>query len=388
MKLTVAHFIRKHSQLQSSFIKNQVENHIEFNPVVLYKLAMHKIPGGFAQLDSSEFPALGLSSNENKFSQLKFKILKLISNNDINSINEFVKKHDVKVLHFHYGTDAGIFLPFLKINKIPSVVSFYGYDCSGFPRQFGGFGKRYLLKRVFPYMTRIIAMSPDMKKDLIDIGCPENKIIVHHHGNDVRSFYIDRDYSKKTDTVNFLIVSGLTPQKGHLFLLKSFKEAYKKNNKIRLTIVGGGPLREKIANYISENQLSAYVSFEPSVVYLSEKHLDYIRKNDIFIHPSVTDVNGDKEGIPGAIIEAMASGLPIISTYHAGIPFIIEDRKTGLLVNEYDNEALTEVILELAGNELLREQLGKAGQNYSLQELDLNKKEEELEKIYLELIKN
>jgi colanic acid/amylovoran biosynthesis glycosyltransferase len=388
MKLTVAHFIRKHSQLQSTFIKNQVESHFKFSPVVLYKLSLHKIPGGFAELDSSQIPTLGLSANENKISRLKFKILKLISNKDINCINDFIKKHDVKVLHFHYGTDAGIFKPFLKSNKIPSLVSFYGYDCSGFPRKLGGFGKLYLQKRVFPFTTKVLAMSPDMKKDLISLGCPEEKIIVHHHGNDIKRFFFNRDYKIKTETVNFLILSGLTCQKGHFFLLKSFTEAHKKNNNIRLTIVGGGPLKLKIANYISDNNLSGYVRFESSVVYLSKKHLDYLKNNDIFIHPSITDISGDKEGIPGAIIEAMASGLPVISTYHAGIPYIIENRKTGLLVNEYDYNALTEAILELASNEFLRKQLGQAGQKFVQEELDLLKKEEELENIYLELIKN
>jgi len=388
MKLTVAHFIRKHSQLNSSFIKNQVENHINFTPVVVYKLASHKISGGFADFDYNKLATAGLSDSDGLLAKLKFKILKLITKKDVEVIGNFVKQHEVKILHLHYGTDAGIFLPFLKKNKIPTVVSFYGYDCSGFPKEYGGYGKRFLQKRVFPYMTKVLAMSPDMKKDLIEIGCPEEKIIVHHHGNDVKQFKMDRDYSKMSETINFLIVSGLTPQKGHLFLLQSFAEAYKQNNRIRLTIVGAGPEKDKIINYIEENQLKSFVRFETSVVYLSEKHVEYLQNAHVFIHPSITDTNGDKEGIPGAIIEAMAAGLPVISTYHAGIPFIIENRKTGLLVNEFDYKSLSDAILELAGSEMLRKELGIAGQNYVLNELDLIKKEEELENIYLELIKN
>jgi colanic acid/amylovoran biosynthesis glycosyltransferase len=82
----------------------------------------------------------------------------------------------------------------------------------------------------------------------------------------------------------------------------------------------------------------------------------------------------------------MSSGLPIVSTYHAGIPYIIKNNETGLLVNEFDYEGLTAAILKIAGNIELQESLGKAGQKFALKELDLFEKEEELEKIYFEIL--
>ncbi|NJO87644.1 MAG: glycosyltransferase family 4 protein [Chloroflexia bacterium] len=389
MNINVAHFLRKHSQLKASFIKNQVENHIQANPFVVYKMKLHKRVGGFAELDKTTGDELNLSFyNNNILGKVRLKLFKIINNKDIKIINEFVKRHNIQVLHFHYGTDAGIYYPFLKINNIPSVVSFYGYDCSGFPNLFGGYGKLFLRRRVFPVVTKVLAMSPDMEKDLVKIGCPPEKIVVHHHGNDVKGFYIDRKYPEKEGPTKFLIVSGLTPQKGHLFLLKSFKLALEVNPNIRLTIVGGGPLQNKIVKFIAKNKLEAFVDFRGSVVYNSQEHIDYLRNHDVFIHPSITDVNGDKEGIPGAIIEAMSSGLPIISTYHAGIPYIIKNNETGLLVNEFDYKGLADAILKVAGDIKLQESLGKAGQNFALKELDLFEKEEELEKIYFEILNN
>ena len=387
MKTNVVHFLRKYSQLKASFIKNQVENHIRFSPFLIYKFKLHKREGGFADI-KSEVKNLNLSLNNSFSDKIRFKILKTIGNDDVKLINDYIRINDIKLLHFHYGTDAGIYYPFLKTATLPSVVSFYGYDCSGFPNFMGGYGKRYLNRRVFPYVTKVLAMSPDMKADLVKIGCPDDKIIIHHHGNDIEGFYLERDYSKTQDLCRFLIISGLTPQKGHLFLLKSFKEALKKNSHIRLTIVGGGELHDKINNYIKSNDLSSYVSFDPSVVYNSEKHLEYLKSHDVFIHPSVTDMNGDKEGIPGAIIEAMSSGLPVISTYHAGIPCIIKNGESGVLVNEFDYEKLSGVILEMAGNRILQERYGKAGQQFAINELDLHKKEEELEEIYLKILNN
>ena len=129
-----------------------------------------------------------------------------------------------------------------------------------------------------------------------------------------------------------------------------------------------------------------FVKMNGKIIYGSDIHLKALFNADVFIHPSVTAENGDKEGIPGAIVEAMASGLPVISTYHAGIPYIIENQQTGVLVNEWDVDALAEGILELAENSSKRKMIGLAGQEYAMNNLDLFEKEKELEEIYMSLI--
>jgi colanic acid/amylovoran biosynthesis glycosyltransferase len=238
-----------------------------------------------------------------------------------------------------------------------------------------------LQQRVYQYADAVFAMSPDMKKDILSTGCPENKIKVHYYGSDVKRFYNNHEYSNSLD-VKFLIISGLVPQKGHKFLLAAFYKAIKTNNNIQLTIVGAGELEQKIREQIIEFQLSKNVSLAGPVIYASNEHLKFFTDHDVFIHPSVTDLNGDKEGIPGAIVEAMAAGLPVISTFHAGIPFIIKDNESGLLVKERDVNALYQAILKLAGSSALRRKLGLAGQHYAMEELDLHFKEKELEMIY------
>jgi colanic acid/amylovoran biosynthesis glycosyltransferase len=382
MKPAVAHFLRKYSQLKASFIKNQVENHKNFTPVVIYKIVVHKTEGGFAAINEIKYPTLVLSENENLLAKLKFKFLKLISNMDVISIKQFLVDHNVKVLHFHFGTDAGIYFPLLKKIKIPSVVSFYGYDCSSFVKYLGGYGKIYLRRRVFPHVTKVLAMSPAMKNDLIKIGCPENKIIVHHHGNDVNKFFFQRNYEVKDRPVKFLILSALTPTKGHIFILESMQSLISRNKNISLTIVGDGPLRKNIEEKIAENHLEPFVNLESSVVYSSDEHFQYLKTHDIFIHPCTIDHEGSIEGIPGAIVEAMASGFPVISTFHGGIPYIIENKKSGLLVKEFDHDALADAMLKLSDDQSLRTKLGLAGQAFAIEQLNLSKREEELEKIY------
>ena len=382
MKRTVAHFIRKSTQLRASFIQNQIISHIVYDPVVISKYDSQKADGGFARFESSQFQMLSLWNDQDVQAKLLYEGFKLITSKDVKRIQEFLLDREVDLLHFHYGSDAGVYYPFLRSTKIPSVVSFYGYDCSGFPRRFMGYGKRYLNKRVFPYVDKVLAMSPDMKKDLIAAGCPEDKITVHYYGTDVQKFNIYQQYDHNRSQVRFLLIAGLEPQKGPSFLLKSFKQAYHINPNIRLDIVGDGRLRDEILEFIHANDMGGYVHYHGPTIYASAEHINFLRDADVFIHPSVTDTNGDKEGIPGAIVEAMAAGLPVISTYHAGIPYIINHKETGLLVNEWDIQRLVEGILQLATDSYLRAQIGKAGQQYAMKHLDLRKNEINLEHIY------
>ena len=272
----------------------------------------------------------------------------------------------------------------MKYSGRPSVVSFYGYDASSLKNFLFGYGRRILLN-VFRNATYILAMNPDMKKDLTEVGCPVEKIIVHYYGTDVPKFFVKREYRQKIDTV-FLIISSLTPKKGHIFLLKAFREVLRSNKKMKLLIYGSGGEEERIRAFIKENNLEQYVKMKGKLVYGSEEHLRVLLEADVFIHPSVTAPDGDKEGIPGAVVEAMASGLPVISTFHAGLPYVVKTDKTGILVDEWNIEGLANAILELANDYVKRRKLGIAAQEYSLKYLDLFKKEKELESIYSQIL--
>lgn len=115
--------------------------------------------------------------------------------------------------------------------------------------------------------------------------------------------------------------------------------------------------------------------------------IKYYHNADIYLQPSVT-ANGEKEGIPGTLIEAMASGLRVISTFHAGIPYIIENEVNGLLVKENDINGIAVSILRLVNDEKLRENLGNNTTIKASKELDLVEKTKELENIYSSLLTN
>lgn len=381
MHNNVLHIIRKSTHLRSTFINNQITNHIKYYPYIAFKEYIDKpFDGGYGEFDFKKYKVLNLSSGENK---RIYKYYKRISTGDIKKLENFIKENSIDVLHLHYGTDAGLYYKIMNDYGIPSVVSFYGYDVTSFPKMFLGLGKKFLKDKVFAKATKILAMTEEMKNDLLKIDCDEKKIIVHYHGVKGKDYYFpERQYEKK-DKIILLIVATLTAAKGHIFLLNAIKELIKNRiTNFELRIIGWGELEEKLKKFVNDNNLGENVKFLGAMKAHSKEIIDEYKNADIFVHPSTVPDDGNKEGIPGAIVEAMFSGLPVISTYNGGIPHIIENEKTGLLVNEWDTEKLADSISYLVQNIERRKYIGTNAQEYAMKYLDLPLKQKMLEDIY------
>lgn len=388
MKKKVLHLVRKNSQLKDSFINNQITNHQEFEPLIAFRKNSNKENnGGFAEMDLNKYKYLDLSQDETKWENYLFKTIKYLSKRQVEKILDFIEQDKINICHFHYGTDCGVYYPLSKKLRIPSVVSFYGYDSFSFPKRFCGYGKIYLHNRVFSQVGRILAMSEEMKIDLLKIGCPAEKIIIHYHGVPSGIFNgLKKTYEQSHESFTLLNISYFDPVKGHIFIFEALKLLIDKGfSNIKLKIIGQGFYESVLNKFVIENNLNKYVCFLGPLPYGSEAMISEIKNADAFIHPSVV-TKDDKEGIPGALVEAMFAGLPVISTYHGGIPYVIEDNKTGFLVNEWDVDGLSMAIEKLMNNKNLREQFGKTGMKYAVENLDLNEKEKELEEIYQRLI--
>jgi colanic acid/amylovoran biosynthesis glycosyltransferase len=381
----VAHFVRVSSQLNLSFILNQVTNHQDYTPVVIvYQKQSKAKSNGLARITELKIPVLFLCEEKDLFSRVYYFFFRKISLFHKKRILKFVHSHQVDLFHFHFGNDAGMFLPVLSGSGFPSVVSFYGDDCTGFTKKYFGLGLYWLRSRVFPRASQVLAMSQEMMDRLVLLGCPENKITIHYFGVDTSRFQGQtRSHPNPGEDARLLLVANLVEKKGHMFLLKAIKILHEKGGtRFRLLVVGSGILEEPLKTFVRENGLSEFVRFVPHVDYLSEDFVRLYYDSDLFIHPSITGSRGEKEGIPGVIVEAMASGIPVISTRHAGIPSIIENGMTGLLVDEWDLPGLVQALELLIREPLKREELGRAGQTFATQELNLKNKERELERIY------
>jgi colanic acid/amylovoran biosynthesis glycosyltransferase len=375
----VVHLARWLLPFTASFIRNQIVYHRKYSPSIVY--AQRKESPFYEELSSGyetfcPFDTAGID----RYLYEKFRIL---TPDKRVQIMKFIQGKNPDVLHVHYGVDCLIYADIIRELDIPACVSFYGYDCTSFPKRFYGYGKTLLRKNVFynPGVKAVLAMTEDMKEDLLRLGCPPEKIIVHYYGTETKTFYQERVPVKK-ESVDFLILSGLNAKKGHFFLIDAFEKlTHSVGREVHLHIVGDGPLRGAIEERVARTGRSNITMHGP-VRYGSMEHYDFLKMADVFVHPSIVSPDGDKEGIPGAIIEAMAAGLPVISTYHAGIPYIIENERTGLLVAEGDTEGLRNAMERMTMDAELRHSIARAGQQEAVNHLDIKEKEKELEEIY------
>lgn len=215
------------------------------------------------------------------------------------------------------------------------------------------------------------------------MGCPGDKIVVHYHGINTRQFDLPRTYDLKEDVFTMLTVASLYEVKGHLSVLKALKKIVSKHTEINITynIIGDGPLKKDLTNYVHKNGLSNNVNFCGAIKH-GKIFNEHLLQADVFLHPSITTKDNDKEGIPGALVEAMASGLPTIATYHGGIPAVVTNKETGFLVNEHDYEAIAEHILSLYHNQSLRSKIGNNAKTFASENLDVYEKAKQLKSIY------
>ena len=178
------------------------------------------------------------------------------------------------------------------------------------------------------------------------------------------------------------MISMLDPKKGHDVLIRAFAEAISSSSlPIRLKIYGRGELEKQIMEQIAGSGTDR-IQFLGPLPFGSNEHIAALSSADVFVHPSRRSPGGEKEGIPGAIVEAMAAGLPLITTRHAGIPYVVKDGETGLLVAQNNTDELKTAILRLADDSELRLKLGTAARDYAVNYLDIRKKEALLEKLY------
>ncbi len=381
-KPVVAHLIRSYRAPTETFIYYQLKFLQSFKPIVFChkknKNDQNSINNIFASMEM-------LKGYHKKFAHYSYKMFRHLTSKECEIFKEIISQHNTKLLHFHYAVDARYFLRLKRKLHLPSVVSLYGYDVSSFPRLYLGYGRSYL-KPIYEEIDKFLAMSEDMRKDLIKLGCPEKKIIIHYYGVEVQSFaFPERKYEDK-DVVNILMVGTLEVKKAQHIVLTALRsiEKYLKN-KFTVSIVGSGPMSKHLHKMVREYSWNEKVKFFGFIPYGSEELIKVYRNADIFALPSTT-VKGDKEGIPGTIVEAMASGLPVVSTYHAGIPEVIENYKQGILVRENDIKGLGEALRFLIENRNLREELGRGAAERAIKEFDARERIKNLENIYRSMI--
>ena len=310
---------------------------------------------------------------------------KILRNNQVTYFKEQLYTIKPDIVHAHFITDACVFREITKNLNIPKICSCYGYDVSVIPVKFKYFYKHFY-KPVIEEYDLFLAMTEEMKNDLMNMGFPESKIKVHYHGIDTQKFDSIRNYELIEGEMKILTIASLLEVKGHETVLRALSLIKNENPhlKFHYDIVGGGKLKKTLTQMTYDLGIAENITFHGYLNH-SDNMKSLIQHANVFVHPSVLTKQNDKEGIPGAIVEAMASGLPVISTYHGGIPFVINDKKTGFLIKEKDDRAIAELLIKLYDYDL-RKEVGEQAKMYAREFLDLYKKARDLEEIYKSLI--
>lgn len=340
--------------------------------------------------NSSTFPATSiytLGRNSKIESWLKAKFNFNASSRSINltsvrkeDIKSVLKEHDINLLHAHFGTYGIYFKDICKSLNIPLLVTFHGHDISSAFDRWPAYQKAFK-EFVQREMTIGIVISEEMKERLIGLGCPEEKIRVSYLGVPLEEFPFHERVENTGKTI-FLHAGRLIAKKGVPDLISAFRMMINENpGSAELWIAGDGEEKKRVEQRIKELQLQQDVKM---LGRLSNEDLLQIRYNaDVFVLNCRTDKAGTKEGLPISTLEAAATGLPAISTYHAGIPESIIDEQTGYLVNEFDNKAFAEAMTKLL-NKQKRLQMGLQARTFMEERFNLHKCNEALYNIYQE----
>jgi colanic acid/amylovoran biosynthesis glycosyltransferase len=380
----VAHVMRGYMSRTETFIGNQLSTLQTYRPLAL---THHLISGHRYSIEGVAVATDRLAPAWHAVDRWAYRLARLAIPAVIDVLAQAARTQDARLLHYHYLVDARFFLALKRRLGLPAIVSAYGYDVSSFPQSYWGLGLRYL-QPIFTQLDLFLAMSADMRRTLINLGCPPEKIVVHYHGIDTRRFaYPEREYLDKP-LMTILICGTLQIKKAqHLVLeaLRLVEQRQMARRDFQVHLVGDGPMRAQLERQIVAYGWQNMVTFFGHIPYHDGRLVQAYRNADIFTLPSISRA-GDKEGIPGTIVEAMSSGLPVLSTYHAGIPEIIESGRQGLLVQEEDVEAMARSFADLINEVALRRELGRAAARRATTELDLQQRTPELEKLYTRIL--
>jgi glycosyltransferase involved in cell wall biosynthesis len=271
----------------------------------------------------------------------------------VRQVRRFLERNQADVIMGEYLDESWPWIGLAKAMGIRFVGHAHGYDVSIRLRD-PVWRARY---REYNETAGVIAVSHHSAERLAAAGVDRTKIHVVPCGVDVPSCPVTRH---EHAVVRCLAVGRMVEKKAPIFLLDAFRRAAQGNNRLRLDYVGAGALLPAARQFIRAFQLEPVVTLhggQPSGTVAT-----LLDDADIFLQHSITDPDsGDEEGLPVAILEAMAHSLPVVSTRHAGIPEAVADGATGYLVDEGDSAGMAERTLALAANVDLRNEMGDAG---------------------------
>ena len=304
-----------------------------------------------------------------------------ISRFELESLLRLLAKTEAQLLHIYFGHIAVHLLPLIRAWNKPTIVSFHGADVLV---DMNKPAYRRATKEMLDVVKHVLVRSESLRRAVVDLGCSEDKIDIVRTGIPLEEFpFRERGFPENGEW-RLVQACRLIEKKGLPTALRAFAEFNPRYPRSTMTIAGDGPLLDELQALARELKIAHRVSFAGFVSQEKLRALFYA--SHIFLHPSETGHDGNQEGVPNSMLEAMASGLPVFATHHGGIPEAIENGIGGLLVAERDHAALARALLDAVQDRYLLGQLGRVGSQAVAEKFDQRAQLRRLEDIYLKLV--
>jgi|CXWL01.1.fsa_nt_gi colanic acid/amylovoran biosynthesis glycosyltransferase len=294
----------------------------------------------------------------------------------------FLDRGPFDIIHCQFGTLGlkALELAPVRPRDCKLVTSIRGSDVTVFLKRHPG-----IYDELFRQGNLFLPVCESLKERLIQEGCDEKKIVVHYSGIDCSKFWYVRRTRRSGEPMKVLTVARLVEKKGVAFAVEAVADLLTKGAPIEYSVVGDGVLRKRLQRLIERKGVEQHIRLLGWKTHEDVKRL--LEEAHVLVAPSLTSEGGDQEGIPNAIKEAMASGLPVVSTFHSGIPELVTDRVSGFLVPERDALSLAEALTYLISNPEICNQMGQAGRRQVEEKFDTHRLNKNLEELYLNVMR-
>ena len=361
-----------------TFIKEQLLALRRWRGVLIGKRQLHELPldGANIRILRGESPSF--------LERLRWKTstwTRMIPRSAV----RLLAQENASLLHAHFGVDAIEAWPLAKVFDLPMLVTLHGYDIN-IDRKWweAGYGGRRmrsyptkLLKLAQQPRVRFIAVSNAIRRKAISCGIPEDKVWVSYIGVDPTKFAPGGPAIDKREP-RVLFVGRLVEKKGCEYLIRAFARVQQTISNASLTIIGNGDLRDRLQQLA--HQLGVSVDFLGAVS--NAEVIRELQRSRVFCLPSIRAANGDEEGLPIALLEAQASGVPVVTSAIGGATEGIDEGVTGFAFTEGDMEALAARLVHLLTDDALALSMSLAGPRFISNKFDLVRGTKRLESLY------
>lgn len=339
------------------FSETFIQKHRELLPFEVHYLYGGYLPNYFGNDEPFLFGIENPEQEVERHKEMKWQLQEAVSG--------YLKENKIDGVLAEYGNSGVEMMEICASLQLPLIVHFHGFDAyRDDVMQY--YGARY--PEMFRKAHAVIAVSQHMRQRLVNLGCPPEKIFYNPYGPDDTLFRFGNVAQRQPV---FLAVSRLDDTKAPQLTLLAFAEAHKQVPQSRLIMAGDGHLLESCKTLTRALQLTDVVEFPG--VRTHQEIADFMQQAKVFVQHSVTTSANDTEGTPVAIIEACHSGLPVVSTIHAGIPDVVTHGVNGFLVQEGDVAAMARCMIQLAQDDALASEMGRRGNEIVRAEFTLSR---------------